>query len=154
MQLETYLSPDLVLILDDVATIEALVHRLAEVAATQFRDLDAARIEAALQEREQQAPTSTPEGVGFPHALLPQVDHTVVVVARAPAGVPTSAAKHPPVDLVFCMVGGAEEPWRHVRLLARIARIARGSGALERLRKADTPEALYEALVQEDRSHV
>lgn len=154
MQLSEFLDPDLIFVLEDVSTHEALIERLAAAAGKALPGAGADRIAAALREREEQSPTSTPEGVGFPHALLPQLERTIVIVARLPKGVPSAVEDHPPVDLVFCIVGGSEEPWRHVRLLARIARVARGPGALKRFRSAESAEALLEALREEDRTHV
>jgi len=153
MRLEEHLKPQHMLILEDVADREALLQALAHKAAEAFPQLSEAQLLRALEEREAQAPTSTPEGVGFPHALLPEVQETAILVARLPRGVQLSQ-EHPPVDLAFCMIGAAEAPWRHVRLLARLARLARAEGALERFRKAATPEELYEALLAEDRAHV
>ncbi len=153
MRLEEHLKPEHMLLLEDVADRDALLEALARKGAEVFPQLSEAQLLTALQEREAQAPTSTPEGVGFPHALLPEVKETAVIVAKLPQGVQLSQ-EHPPVDLVFCMIGAAEAPWRHVRLLARLARLARAEGALDRFRQAATPEALYEALLAEDRAHV
>lgn len=151
MRLEHYLHPDRTVVLNGVTTSEELLRRLAETASS--AGVDASEVEAALGEREKQAATSTPEGVAFPHALLEGVEETIVVAARAPEGVAMGKGDHPPSDIVFCMVGSAGAPWDHVRLLARLARIARGSGALDRIRKASDEAELYEALVSEDRSH-
>jgi len=153
MQLESYLNPNRTLVLRDVADREDLLRRLAEASQPAMPDRTVEELIAALREREDSMPTSTPEGVGFPHAMLPDLEETIVVPARLIPGVAMGSADHPPVDIVFCMFGSSDRPWDHVRLLARLARIARGPGALDHLRKADTSEAFYEALVEQDRSH-
>ncbi len=151
MRLEHFLHPDRTVVLSGVTTADELLRQLAETASS--AGVDADEVETALRERESQAATSTPEGVAFPHALLEGVTETIVVAARAPDGVVMGKGDHPPSDIVFCMVGAASAPWDHVRLLARLARIARGAGALERIRKAGDGAELYELLVNEDRSH-
>jgi len=151
MRLEHFLHPDRTVVLSGVTTPDELLKRLAETAST--AGVDAGEVERALHEREGQAATSTPEGVAFPHALLDGVGETIVVAARAPEGVSMGKGDHPPSDIVFCMVGSAKAPWDHVRLLARLARIARGSGALERIRKATDGRELFDTLVSEDRAH-
>jgi len=152
MRLEYLLDSKRTLVLDGVTERDELLRELSAAAAG-AAGLDAGEVERALREREKQAPTSTPEGVAFPHALIEGVGETILVAARAPSGVSMGAPDQPPADIFFCMVGAAEKPWEHVRLLARLARIARGEGALDRIRGAGTPEALHEALVAEDRSH-
>jgi PTS system nitrogen regulatory IIA component len=151
MRLEQYLHPDRTLVLEGVSDPDELLIQLARAAGSAGVDTD--ELEASLRDRESRAPTSTPEGVAFPHALLETVDETVVIAALAPDGVRLGKADHPPSDVIFCMVGSARAPWDHVRLLARLARIARGAGALERIRQSKNGQELYEALVREDRAH-
>ena len=151
MRLEHFLDAERTVVLTGVGSSAELLNRLASVASE--AGVDGAALESALAEREEQMPTSTPEGVAFPHALLAGLDETIVIAARVPDGVVMGKGDHPPADIVFCMVGAADKPWDHVRLLARLARIARGPGALDRLRKANDAAGFYEALVAEDRSH-
>lgn len=154
MRLESFLKKSHVLVLSDPSSRNDVFQRIAEAAAASMAGSPVSDLVTALMAREEQMPTSTPEGVGFPHALLPAIDETLVIVALLKPGISFGVADHPPVDLVFGMFGSSEKPWEHVRLLARLARIARGEGALERIRAAEDEESLYEALIEEDRSHV
>jgi len=154
MRLEEFLKPDLVLILNGIRSRDALFEQIVEAVAPVIPGVESGALLQALIERESKTPTSTPEGVAFPHALLPGLEETVVVVATAKPAINFGVKGHPESDVLFAMFGPEERPWDHVRLLARIARVARGSGALERMRSAPTPEALYETLLTEDRSHV
>ena len=153
MQLEPYLDPKNALVLPDCGSLDELMQRLAAHAAPAVGGLDAPALMAALLEREQRHPTSTPEGVAFPHAMLNEIEETHVVIALVRPAVDFGVKGHPKADLVFCMFGHAGDPVRHVRLLARQARIANSPGALERLRHAKTPEELHAQLVDEDRAH-
>lgn len=157
MRLEPYLKPEQVLFLRDTSDRDALLTRLAEVAAEAMEGFDAATLAEALRTREAQMATVTPEGVAFPHAMLPGIKSTVVVAARVSPPVSFrnegSSVQSPEIDLVFAMFGDSGRPWEHVRLLARLARIARGPGALERLRAVEDERQLHETLVKEDRSH-
>ena len=151
MRLENYLDPARALVFEGVSDVDDLLSRLA--AAASAAGVDESALRDALRAREASAPTSTPEGVAFPHALLEGVSETIVVAAKVPGGVVMGKADHPPADVVFCMVGSAESPWDHVRLLARLARIARGEGALDRIRASSTDAELFDALLTEDRAH-
>ncbi len=153
MPLEKVFSPSRALILTGTLTRDELLERVAELAAATLGEISPDELLAALRSREDQMPTSTPEGVAFPHALLPQIEGSAVVIALAPEGVRFSKRDHPSVTLVMAMFGNSAEPWEHVRLLARLARIARGEGALERIAEASDAEDLYEKIMAEDRAH-
>ena len=153
MRLEPILRPDLTLFIEGATDRDAVLRRLAEIAAKRASDHTAEMIHSALQARESQTPTATEEGVAFPHAMLPGLDQTLLIVARLKPAVTFGGTDLPSPDLVFCMIGSTEKPWEHVRLLARLARIARGVGGLERLRKAQSPDELFASLVEEDRAH-
>jgi len=154
MRLEDYCRDELTLTLEGVGARDDALRRIAEVAAPHIEGVDEEKLFRVLLEREDKTPTSTPEGVAFPHALLPDLEGTIVVVASAKPGVQFGVKGHPESDLIFAMFGPEERPWDHVRLLARIARVVLTPGALERLRSAASPPALYEALIAEDRTHV
>lgn len=153
MRLEPILMSESALIIENAADRDAVLSRLAEAAAKLVPGYSAQTILTAFEDREAQTPTATPEGVAFPHAMLKNVDRTTLLIARLKPAVSFGGQDLPASDLVFCMVGSAEKPWVHVRLLARLARVARAPGALERLRGADTAEDLFARLIEEDRAH-
>lgn len=142
-------KPALTAVLRGVPDRDAVLARLAQAAAPLLA-APAEQLFRALLDREQKMPTSTPEGVAFPHALLPGVADTVVVAAAIRPGVIFRAGDHPVVDLAFGVFGASDRPWEHVRLLARLARLVRREGALERLRAAEDGAQLHERLVKED----
>lgn len=131
----------------------AVLARAAEAAATAMVDagVTAADLLAALEAREQQSPTGTPEGVAFPHAVLPGLPRSVVVAIRTADSVEFGSGR--PCDLVFAMFGDANQPWHHVRLLARLARITGPAPARERLRQAADGDALRAAILAEDQAN-
>ena len=153
MRLEPILKPDLTLCVDDVADRDDLLHRLAKIASSQIPTQSVESIFHALEAREEQTPTATSEGVAFPHAMLDDVGETLLIVMKLTSGVSFTSSDLPASDIIFCMIGSAGKPWAHVRLLARLARIARGVGALDRLRAATTADELFERLIEEDRAH-
>ncbi len=152
MRLEPLLRSDLTFVFEDVRDRDEVLTQLAKAAAKAAPSLDSGAILRALIDREEQTPTATEEGVAFPHAMLPDVAETLLLIAKIKPPVPFGDADTPP-DLIFCMIGSSAKPWEHVRMLARLARISRGAGALARLREADTPDELLERFIEEDRSH-
>ncbi len=138
---------------DDVQSREELFELFSEAIHLLQPDLDGEELKRHLLDREAQTSTSTPEGVAFPHALAPEIRETCVALARIDGGVDFGVPKHPRSDLVFCMFGNTEQPWEHVRLLARLARLVHTEKARDRLRVAADAEDLYARLLEEDRTH-
>lgn len=153
MALQPYIRPDLVLILEGVPSRDELFARLAAAVDAMIPALRGDALVQRLIAREKQMPTSTPEGVAFPHALASEISKTHVAAALLRPGVDFGVAHHPKSDLVFCMFGPTSDPWDHVRLLARLARIVRSEPARARLRAAGNAAELYDALLAEDQSH-
>jgi mannitol/fructose-specific phosphotransferase system IIA component (Ntr-type) len=87
---------------------------------------------AALLAREEIMSTAIGEGVAVPHARCAAAPRTVLSVCRLPEGLDFDAVDDMPVELVFTLLGPPETGPDHVRLLGRIARLAR----LEPFRRA------------------
>lgn len=152
MRLEPFLDPDATIILERPKDKGAVLEELAQ-AASRMLGVDAGGLLAALEAREAQMATSTPEGIALPHALTPDLTRTLVIPVVLRPGVRFGGANHPPSDLVFGMFGPSDKPWDHLRVLARIARLMRTAGPRETLRAAPNAQALYDALLAEDRAH-
>ncbi|MCA9305214.1 MAG: PTS sugar transporter subunit IIA [Phycisphaerales bacterium] len=152
MSLTPLLQPGTTLVLSGPASRDDALRTAAEHAhRALIPSISADELLALLIQRESKSSTSVPEGVAFPHAIDPRITTTALIVTRWRTPVEFSASSRP--DLIFTMFGSSEEPWRHVRLLARLARIIRAPGALGRLRAAEDGEQLRAALLREDESH-
>jgi mannitol/fructose-specific phosphotransferase system IIA component (Ntr-type) len=153
MKIASLIKPDLSFVLQDIGSRNELLGQLADHIASKVQNIDAAALEAALTQREEQGPTSTPEGVAFPHAMYDGVGETLVAVARIKGGVDFGRKGQPPSDIVFALVGPPDSAWQHVSVLARLARICHRPGALDNLRRADDAQSLFDRLIEEDGLH-
>jgi PTS system nitrogen regulatory IIA component len=149
--LRELLLPDLVVRIDHPTEASVLVRLLSEVMAPAV-GLAAPTLEQAFTERLRRGGVATPEGVAFPHAVIAGVRRTCVGLVHLPSGVRLDPAQ-PPSDLIFAIAGDSSRPWEHVRLLARLSRIAVDESARKRLREAASDAALLETLVREDERH-
>jgi len=137
----------------EVHSRDELLGKLADHIATTQSSIEATALEAALTEREEQGPTSTPEGVAFPHAMYDGAAETLVAVAHVPGGVDFGKEGHPPCDIIFVIVGPPDSAWQHVSILARLARICHEPSALRCLRGARDGQSLFHCLREEDARH-
>ncbi len=102
-----------------------------------------------LVEREKVQSTALGGGIAIPHARTHYCDELRLAVARLAPPVDFGASDSIPVDLVFLLLGPPEAPGEHVRLLARIARLAQKREAVEALRAARDP-ADFRAVVERE----
>ena len=153
MRLEPLLDAANTLVLTGCPDRDAVLRRLAEHAHGRIGAIPSDGLYEALLDRERRYPTSTPEGVAFPHAMLEEIGETLLIVARLTPPVAFRPGEHGPIRLVFGIFGSASKPFQHVQLLARLAMIVRTKAARERLCAASDGAALFGALLEEDRAH-
>lgn len=154
MRLHDYLQPEHVL-LDLRArgvreTIHALVSRIAEQEAIP----DAAGVEEALLAREAAHTTAMGHGVAVPHATVPGLERPLIVVAVAPEGVPFGPLGLDAVRVFFLLLSPPDRSGLHIKLLARICRLVRVPGSVDRLAEAGSASELLEEFVHIDAEHV
>ncbi len=115
---------------DDV--IETLAARVAGY----HPGVDAARLVAALREREGQMTTALVDGVAIPHARMPGLARTVAAFARSAAGIPWDSLDGVPTRLIFLLAGPADLPGSYLKTLAGVARLLSGTRCRTRLLEA------------------
>jgi mannitol/fructose-specific phosphotransferase system IIA component (Ntr-type) len=153
MELEPYLHPEQVQILQDCKDQADLLNRLASMAGSSLPALTPEELASRLLERERLAPTGTRDGVAFPHVLAEDIEESIVIVALVPGGIPFAGTDSNRCDLIFSMFGSSTRPWVHVHMLARMARLVHTEESRRKLRAAKNSEELLDALLAEDRSH-
>ncbi len=154
LRLADYLREDLVFwdlpALDKPAFMTNFVARVA----TRVPTVDEWALLDQLLAREAQQSTGIGGGLALPHAMVPGLDQTVLVVGRIDEGLDFAALDSQPVDLVFLLLGPPGAAAEHLRVLARLARIIDAEETLATLRSADGPEELFDLLIAEDARHV
>lgn len=106
---------------------------------------------AGLIDREEVMSTGIGHGIAIPHARLAALTEMRLALARYPRGVDFRSLDDQPVLLAFGVVGPPSETERHVKLLARIARLVKQPGAVHALLSAADADAIGTILAQNDR---
>ncbi len=106
----------------------------------------------SLADREAISFTSTPEGVAFPHVIHDAIapDNAMAIVVTLAE--PVAWGSHQ-VSIVLALFGSASEPWRHVRMLARVARICVQPELRQLFMSCKSDEALLSIFTKECNSH-
>ena len=153
MRIEPLLGESSCLVLRDVPDRAAILRELARAAALVLERPDHMDILAGLEARESTVATTTPEGIAFPHTVIPGLQRVALIIASIQPGVRFRPHDTAPTRIAFCIVGAREKPFEHVRLLARLARIARTPEARDRFATAPDAPSLRAALLREDQNH-
>lgn len=140
-ELAGLLLPDAVLPKLEACSREEALRRLSEAAAAGL-GLHARTIYDAVMERERLGGTGVGEGVAIPHARLAGLDKPVGAFARLEEPVHFESIDGRPADLVFMLLAPQESGADHLKALSKVSRAFRKSEFRERLRAAQTREAL------------
>jgi PTS system nitrogen regulatory IIA component len=147
MPLVEILSPDAIAPALRVSGKKQALQELATQAAARTW-LDQHEIFETLLQRERLGSTGVGEGIAIPHGKLAKLDKLFGFVARLEKPVDFDAIDGMPVDILFLLLAPEGAGADHLKALARVARVLRRSGVLERLRAAHDADAIYAVLTE------
>ncbi|MEM7121029.1 MAG: PTS IIA-like nitrogen regulatory protein PtsN [Pseudomonadota bacterium] len=108
--------------------------------------IDERAIFDALLERERLGTTGVGLGIAIPHAKMPNLDRLHALFARLDTPVDFEAIDEQPVDLMFLLLAPESAGADHLKALARVSRLLRNQVVCEKLRGADSAEAIFALL--------
>jgi mannitol/fructose-specific phosphotransferase system IIA component (Ntr-type) len=108
----------------------------------------------ALKAREEAHTTCLGRGVAVPHATMSGLTKPLLLVATAETPVPFGPPDSDPVDLFFVLLSPPGSEGKHIKLLARICRLAQHPENLDGVREASDGKSLLEAILRLDSQHV
>lgn len=133
--------------------IDAALMQIAELlSATSSSELAPLDFLQGLKQRETITPTNIGSGIAIPHFIDHRLRSAVVVAITLYSPIKWGSGTEP-VDIVFGLSGTPTEPWRHVRSLAHLARLAAIPGVADRLRSAPDDDALERIFAEETARH-
>ena len=101
-----------------------------------------------LLERERLGTTGVGDGLAIPHGRLPELERIYGFFARLEKPIDFDSIDERPVDLIFLLLAPEGAGADHLKALARISRLLRGPSFCEKLRGANSRDALYALLSQ------
>jgi len=123
--------------------LQELSRRAADVTGLEQRE-----IFDVLLERERLGTTGMGNGIAIPHGKLPSLDRLHAVFARADRAVEFDAIDDKPVDVIFLLLAPESAGADHLKALARVSRLLRDKGVCEKIRGADSVDAIYALLTE------
>ena len=140
-------GPDAVLASVKASGKKALLAELASRAANLFK-IDERRLFDRVLERERLGSTGIGGGIAIPHGRMSALAQPRGLFARLAYPVDFDAIDERPVDIVFLLVAPEGAGADHLKALARVSRLLRDRGLVEKLRATESAEALYALLVE------
>jgi PTS system nitrogen regulatory IIA component len=105
-----------------------------------------------LLERERLGTTGVGHGIAIPHGKLSSLDRVHGVFARLERPIDFDAIDEQPVDLIFLLLAPEQAGADHLKALARVSRLLRDQSMCEKLRGAESGDAIYALLTQHEAS--
>lgn len=106
-----------------------------------------------LLERERLGTTGVGNGIAIPHGRLSGLDKLYGLFARVERPVDFDSIDEMPVDLIFLLLAPESAGADHLKALARVSRLLRDKSICEKLRGAESADALYALLTDGPASH-
>jgi nitrogen PTS system EIIA component len=150
MKLTQYIKPECFVPLLDEKTREDALRRMVRVLADKGIIRNEDDIFARLMEREGIQSTAVGNGIAIPHCFSDQVADLVITVARAPQGIGFDSFDGAPTRVIFLLLGNREGHGLHLKALARIARLIKSTGFIEKVIAAETVEGMVRAFEEEE----
>ena len=147
MPLLDFLDPRAVLPALRVNGKKQALQELASQAARLTGLPDSAIFEALLQ-RERLGSTGIGEGIAIPHGKLPGLTRIFGRVARLDKPVDFEALDGQTVDVLFLLLAPEGAGADHLKALARVARVLREPGLIERVRATRDATAIYAIMTE------
>ncbi len=101
-----------------------------------------------LMERERLGTTGVGNGIAIPHGKLPELETLYGLFAHVDGSIDFQSIDDQPVDLIFLLLAPESAGADHLKALARVSRLLRDKSMCEKLRGADSDDALYALLVE------
>ncbi len=128
--------------------LQELAKRAAEVTGLHER-----AIFDVLLERERLGSTGVGNGIAIPHGKLGELQKLHGVFARLDSPIDFDSVDDQPVDLVFLLLAPEAAGADHLKALARVSRLLRDRAVCEKLRGANSADAIYALLTEARTSH-
>lgn len=106
----------------------------------------------ALGARESLASTGLGNGIAIPHARVAALDSTVSIVVTLARPIEFEAADHEPVDVAIMLLMPDRSGGDQLKVLARIAKLARHEQTMNALRRATAVDEALTLLHQTDQA--
>jgi PTS system nitrogen regulatory IIA component len=128
--------------------LQELAKRAAEITSESER-----AIFEVLLERERLGTTGVGNGIAIPHGKLASLPRLYALFAKLEQPIDFDAIDEQPVDLICLLLAPQTAGADHLKALAQVSRLLRDRQVCDKLRGANSAEAIYALLTEAPASH-
>ena len=152
MELDKLIEPGGIIANLKVTSKKQAIQELAKRLATVTRQPERTIFEVLI-ERERLGTTGVGHGIAIPHGKLPELKRLYALFARLETPIDFDAIDEQPVDLICVLLAPETAGADHLKALARVSRLLRDRSVCEKLRGADSAEAIHALITESAASH-
>lgn len=149
IRLETILTPGRSQVNVPGGSKKKTLETIANLIGREVPDLDTQAVFEALIAREKLGSTGFGNGIAIPHCRLQGCESPVSALLHLDAPIDFDAIDGAPVDLLFVLLVPQADTDAHLELLRQIASMLDRKEVRDKLRSADSNEALYQVVLDE-----
>lgn len=149
IRLETILTPGRSQVNVPGGSKKKTLEKIANLIGREVPDLDTQAVFEALIAREKLGSTGFGNGIAIPHCRLQGCESPVSALLHLDAPIDFDAIDGAPVDLLFVLLVPQAATDAHLELLRQIASMLDRKEVRDKLRSADSNEALYQVVLDE-----
>ncbi|EPJ78972.1 MULTISPECIES: PTS IIA-like nitrogen regulatory protein PtsN [Pseudomonas] len=153
IRLENILTPGRSLVNVPGGSKKGALEQIARLIGREVPDLDWQVVFDSLIAREKLGSTGFGNGIAIPHCRLKGCHSPISALLHLKAPVDFDAIDGAPVDLLFVLLVPEAATDAHLELLRQIASMLDRKEVRDRLRSADSNEALYQVVLDEQNGH-
>ncbi len=150
MRLRQYVKPECFIPELSEKSREEALKRIVSAVAKKGLIKNEQEILTKLMERELIQSTAVGSGIAIPHCFSDEIQDLVIVVARSTAGVDFDSFDGKPTHVIFLLMGNKTEHGLHLKALARIARLIKNTGFIERVEGCTTVDEMLRVFDEEE----
>jgi fructose-specific phosphotransferase system IIA component len=150
MRLTEILKPQNIKVPVAAKTKTEAISELVDLLASTGEVADARKVLDAVLERESTRTTGIGNGLAIPHGKCSGVGHLVMAIGRPAQPIDFQAIDGRPVNLIWLLASPPDQTGPHIHALARISRLMTIDRFRQALAAAQTPEELYNVIVQQE----
>jgi len=153
IRIENILTPGRSLVNVPGGSKKRVLEQIANLIGREVPDLDSQTVFESLVAREKLGSTGFGNGIAIPHCRLKGCESPISALLHLDAPVDFDAIDGAPVDLLFVLLVPEAATDAHLELLRQIASMLDRKEVRDRLRSAETNQALYQVVLDEQNGH-
>ena len=146
MEISDVLSLDCTACAIQISSKKKVLESIARVAHQKAQYIDINTVLSSIFDREKKGSTGIGQGIAIPHGRISGLEKAVAVLMTTESPIPFDAIDNEPVDVFFALLVPSCESSNYLEILSNVAGKLNTPAIVQKIRKAKTPNELYEAL--------